>query len=70
MLIGILGNTGTVIIGVGINVNSTSKDLNSKFLVPGTSLRIENDEETLVREIIAESVLYEIHKQIYTSAIT
>lgn len=57
-------NTGTVIIGVGINVNSTSKDLNSKFLVPGTSLRIENDEETLVREIIAESVLYEIHKQI------
>ena len=57
-------NTGTVIIGVGINVNSTSRNFNSNFSVPGTSLRIENNEEPLVREFIAESVLCAIHKEI------
>jgi len=56
--------TGTVIIGVGINVNSMPKDLNPHFLVPGTSLRIENNEEPLIRELIAESVLFSIHKEI------
>jgi len=56
--------TGAVIIGIGINVNSVSKDLNPQFLVPGTSLCIENDEEPLRREQIAESVLFAIHNEI------
>ncbi|MDB4738017.1 biotin--[acetyl-CoA-carboxylase] ligase [Verrucomicrobiales bacterium] len=56
--------TGTVIIGIGINVNSVPQDLNPQFLVPGTSLCIENDEEPLIREQIAESILFEIHNEI------
>ncbi len=56
--------TGTVIIGIGINVNSLPQDLNPKFLVPGTSLLIENDETPLIREQIAESILFAIHNEI------
>jgi|TARA_B110000116_G_scaffold141050_1_gene122183 BirA family biotin operon repressor/biotin-[acetyl-CoA-carboxylase] ligase len=56
--------TGTVIIGIGINVNSVPQDLNPQFQVPGTSLRIENDAKPLMREQIAESILYSIHNEI------
>ncbi len=55
---------GAVIIGIGINVNSVAQDLNPQFLVSGTSLLIENNEEPLIREQIAESILFAIHNEI------
>ena len=56
--------SGTVIIGVGVNVNSVQEDLNPEFIVPGTSLRIEHKNNPLIREQIAGSILFAIHNEI------
>src|SRR3989339_411227 len=51
--------TGTIVLGIGLNVNMTSEDFENQALIqPATSIKIETNKDHIVGEVLNNLLMY------------